>query len=373
MGIRVVDKYKPKGPGRHSGYGSKRTFGQVLGTLFALIAAAALLLSCLAIFANPARFPLLLFFGFYFIPLLLLNLLILLICLLKLRKTLLIPLIALIPPLFLADRFYRFGHEEAPLTGDGFEILTYNLGRYKAGGRNVTSNESISAIRNYLAEQDADIVCLQEFAVSDTGSLGIYLPAYPYHAQHLFKGNRSFGNVTLSKHPINHVETITFPDSRNLSLVTDIDVSGRTLRIYNCHLESYSISFTGLIKRLFHKETFTDEVVQVHEKLGTATRRRSEQVGKLLLSEQESPWPTVLCGDFNDSPVSYTYQQLSKTKTDSFTEAGSGFSSTYSVLWPMLRIDYILLPREFAASRHTVARIPWSDHYPVKTHVYFEK
>ena len=351
----------------------KRTFGSTLFSLLALVVAAALLLSYLALFFNPTDYPVLMFFGLYFIPILLLNLLVLLIALVKYQRSLLIPIIALIPTLFLADRFVKFGREEQELTGKPVKVLTYNLGRYAAGGRRVTTNESISGIRRLLAEQDADIVCLQEFAVSDTTSLSTYLPEYPYRARHLFKGNRYFGNLTLSRYPIRHVESLTFPDSRNLSLVTDIDVAGQQIRVYNCHLESYSISFTALVKRLFRKSHFKDEMVQVHGKVREATRRRSAQVDAVLQNEAASPYPSLVCGDFNDTPISYTYHRLIQTKKDSFAEAGTGFGATYSVLWPMLRVDYILLPQEYAADRHETLRVPWSDHYPVTTLIYLDK
>ena len=350
----------------------KRTFGSTLFGLLALVAAAGLLLSYLALFFNPSQHPVPMFFGLYFIPLLLLNLLVLLVALLKYRRSLLIPFVALLPTLFLADRFVKFGREEKELTGNGVKVLTYNLGRYAAGDRKVSTNEAVSGIRRLLAEQDADIVCLQEFAVSDTTALGTYLPAYPYRAKHLFKGKNYFGNLTLSRYPILHTESLTFPESRNLSLVTDIDIGGRTVRVYNCHLESYTISFTTLVKRISHKESFSDEVMQVHEKVRDATRRRSAQVEAILQSEAASPYPNLVCGDFNDTPISYTYQRLVKTKKDSFAEAGTGFGASYSALWPMLRIDYILLPQEYAADRHETLRVPWSDHYPILTDVYFD-
>ena len=351
----------------------KRTFGATLFSLLALVSAAALLFSYLALFFNPTDFRLPMFFGLYFIPILLLNLLLLLVALLKHPRALLIPIIALIPTLFLADRFVKFGREEQQLTGKPVKVLTYNLGRYAAGGRRVTTNESVSNIKRLLAEQDADIVCLQEFAVADTMTLSTYLPDYPYRARHLFKGNRYFGNLTLSRYPIRKVESLTFPESRNLSLVTDIDVGGQTIRVYNCHLESYSISFTSLIKRLFRKEHFTDEVMQVHGKMREATKRRSAQVDALLQSEASSPYPSLVCGDFNDTPISYTYHRLIQTKKDSFAESGTGFGATYSVFWPMIRVDYILLPQEYAADRHETLRVPWSDHYPVTTLIYLDK
>lgn len=349
----------------------KRSFGSVLFTLLATVAAGSLVVAYLALFSNPVRHPVPMFFGLYFIPILLANLLLLLWGIFRRRAALLIPVAALLPTLLLADRFVKLGREEQRPEGRPIKVLSYNLGRYDAGGKGVTPTESVAGIRRYLAEQDADVVCLQEFAAKDTASLSVYLPQYPYRAKHLFKGDRYFGNLTLSKYPIREIASLTFPDSRNLSLVTDIEAEGRTIRVYNCHLESYSLSFTALVKRLSGKESFTDEVVQVHERLRDATRRRSTQVAALLESEAQSPWPSLVCGDFNDTPVSYTYHRLIRTKKDSFVESGKGFAATYSLLWPMLRLDYILLPQEYTAEGHRTDRIPWSDHYPIVTNIYF--
>lgn len=351
-----------------------KSFGRALSTLVALAAGVALTVSYLALFLNPSGHPGVMFFGLYFIPLALLNLLILIVSLMRGRRTALIPILALVPALLLADRLVRIGRPE-PVESKGREVkvLTYNLGRYHGDGRRITPEAAVAGIREYLEGQDADIVCLQEFSVRDTSLLSEILPSYPYRSQHLFKGERFFfGNVTLSKLPIVRSEAFTFPQSRNLSLVTDLEVGGSPVRVYNCHLESYSISFTTLVKRLFRKDHFTDEVIQVHGRLREATRRRTAQVEKILSSDAASTCPSIVCGDFNDSPLSYTYQQLMRRKIDSFVESGRGFGATYSVLWPMFRIDYILLPQESRCSDHATDRIPWSDHYPVTTSFYLE-
>lgn len=350
----------------------RHPLGTVLFSLLALVSAATLLISCLAQYLSPVEHPLILFFGLYYVPIVLLNLLMLLLALLFFRRALLIPVLALAPTLLLADRFVRFGRGTEIPDGRHVQVMTYNVGRYANGSRKITETESAAGILHFIEQQDADIVCLQEFAVRDTASLAAYLPAYPYRAQHLFKGNRFFGNVTLSKYPIRNRETVTFPQSRNLSLITDVDVDGQVLRVYNCHLESYSISFAAVLRRLFRRDHFTDEMAQVHGRVREATRRRSEQVAVLLQSEAVSPYPSLVCGDFNDTPVSYTYHRLNKTKKDSFVEAGSGFSSTYAALWPMLRIDYILLPQAWTAFRHEISRVPWSDHYPVTAGICLE-
>jgi endonuclease/exonuclease/phosphatase family metal-dependent hydrolase len=74
----------------------------------------------------------------------------------------------------------------------------------------------------------------------------------------------------------------------------------------------------------------------------------------------------VVCGDFNDTPNSYTYHQISKGLNDAFREAGSGIGTTYVGKIPFLRIDYILYSKErFDPLYFKVIRKNLSDHYPV--------
>ena len=67
--------------------------------------------------------------------------------------------------------------------------------------------------------------------------------------------------------------------------------------------------------------------------------------------------------------MSYTYYRLSKGRDDSFRKAGEWFGATFSFLWPLLRIDYVLYPEEFRAISHRTPHRPYSDHYPVVTEI----
>ena len=78
-----------------------------------------------------------------------------------------------------------------------------------------------------------------------------------------------------------------------------------------------------------------------------------------------APVRSVVAGDFNDTPLSYTCFRLLRGRHDSFVRAGKGFGATYSSLWPLLRIDYILYPKDLEAVSYRVDRVRYSDHYPV--------
>ena len=85
-----------------------------------------------------------------------------------------------------------------------------------------------------------------------------------------------------------------------------------------------------------------------------------------VFSDIEScPVEAFVCGDFNDNPMSYSYYRLTRGRKDSFVEAGDGFGATFARLWPLLRIDYILLPDRFRTITHQTLRKGLSDHYPV--------
>lgn len=349
----------------------RTSFSDVVYRFFAIVLAAALVVAYVSVFIDPTDFHIPMYFGFYFVPLALLNLLMLAAGILHKKRALLIPLIALLPALLISDKYVKIGKDDKTLSGDHIKVMTYNLGRYCAASDKRNQNDAISGVRTFIAAENPDIVCLQEFSADDTEKIKQYLPSYPYVAYYFFKGNRYFGNLTLSRYPIAETEVIKFQKSTNLAIASDIKIGERMVKIYNCHLESYSISLTSFVKRIFNKDEFQEEMALVHERLRAANLKRSEQVRAVLDSEESSCCPTIVCGDFNDTPLSYTYHKLTSSKKDSFVDAGSGFSSTYSGLWPLLTIDYILIPGEYEADNHTVLRVPYSDHYPVTTNIYF--
>lgn len=345
--------------------------GELLFRIISSVFALSLVISYLSVFFNPTKIWVPMFFGLYFIPLFVINLVLLAVGLWRRKLSLLIPMLALLPSIFVLNQFVKVGNEEKAYGGEQLKVLTYNLGRYEASARNVSKDQAVAGIREFIREQDADVVCLQEFKVSDIKKIARLLPEYPYMAYYFFQGKDYFGNVTLSKHQIVENEVIKFKKSTNLCLESDIKVGKRIISVYNCHLESNSVSFTALIKRLNNENFFSDELVGMHEKVKDATLRRASQVDSVMKRESTGSTPSIVCGDLNDTPLSYTYHNLSKTKKDSFVEAGRGFSSTYSKFWPMLRIDYILLPKEYNVDRHEIKRIPYSDHYPVSAIIYF--
>ncbi len=339
----------------------------IIFRLILLVSAGALLISYLSIYINPkiTSFPI--FFGLYFIPLVLINLFLLIIGIIRRSGATWIPFIILLPSLFFGEMFFRWKESSPGNQGKQVIICSYNVAMFSHQSK-VTRVKQIENISSFVRKENPDILCLQEFFIRDWQLVDKNFKQFPYKYYHLFplKNGSKFGNITLSKFPILGGGNIIFKKSTNLCIYSDIKISSaHTIRIYNCHLESNNISFTSLIKKLNITGDKSGEIIELHDKLALTNKRRASQVDEIVKNADESMYPAIICGDFNDTPISYAYHKLIKERKDSFRESGRGFSATYSVFWPLLRIDYILFPKEYWSSSHKTIKVPYSDHYPI--------
>ena len=174
----------------------------------------------------------------------------------------------------------------------------------------------------------------------------------------------AFGNVTLSRMPVKAKGKIKFDGSTNLAIYSDHEYKGQTFRVYNCHFESYSVSPSGLVRGLVQRDSLL--IASAGDKMKRSITRRPKQVDRVFAHIEQCPMETFVCGDFNDNPMSYTYYRMTRGRKDTFKEAGNGFGATFSTLWPLLRIDYILCPDKWRPISHKTPRLPYSDHYPVE-------
>ena len=338
----------------------KGFFG-VTSRLLMLIAAVVLALTYVSMLVNPAKAWFFTLLGLMFIPLAVLNFILLLWAIKRRSRTFVIPFLALLPSLFFMGRYFQPGSAQEVVSDEPtLKVMTYNVGRFSG-----CKPDSVFA---FIRKQDPDIVCLQEFNVADAKRVKQYLRRYMpgYNSELYLFTNRNgsgFGNVTLSKLPIQSKGKIKFDQSTNLAIYTDYKYQDRSFRVYNCHFESYSISLPGLLRGLFRADKAV--VAKTGSKMKRSISRRPQQVDMVFEDIERCPVEAFVCGDFNDDPMSYTYFRMARGRKDSFREAGKGFGATFARLWPVLRIDYIMLPDRFNALWHETLRVKYSDHYPV--------
>ena len=116
-------------------------------------------------------------------------------------------------------------------------------------------------------------------------------------------------------------------------------------------------------------ETDIEKSKNVIIKFKNAFLKRQVQADRVRAEIDKSPYPVIVCGDFNDVPNSYPYETIRKGLQDAFVKKGAGIGRTFSGISPTLRIDYIFVDRKFSVNQFI--RIPkkLSDHFPIITDI----
>ena len=152
-------------------------------------------------------------------------------------------------------------------------------------------------------------------------------------------------------------------------IFTDLLINSDTIRVYNCHLQSYRLreaEINTIDSIDFNNHPKTKEKLMVLSlKFKEALIKRAEQAATLREHLNKSPYPVIVCGDFNDTPVSFTYRTVKGDLEDSFTQSGKGTANTYHGKLPSFRIDYILYSPIFISFNFKVSSINHSDHFPI--------
>ena len=335
---------------------SRLSFGTV-----SLAMSGLLVISYLSLVVDPAKAWFFTLFGLLF-PLLLVLMLALFVWALVRRSTMRgLLLVVLLPSALFVGLYYQF---RGPSTeaDPSLKVISYNVGLFAQGPSGMERLEVADSVASWLCRQDADILCLQEFHLPLDVPMDRWLrtrfPGYKAEYYILTGKNGHFGNVTLSRRPVKDRGKLTFDHSTNLSLWADVRLDSATVRVYNCHFESYNISLSGLVKK-------DGAVEETEQKMRRSITERPKQVSEVLKNMDAAPVRSLVVGDFNDNPLSYTYFRLRRSRKDSFVEAGKGFGATYRSLWPLLRIDYILYPQDLEAVSYDVPHVRYSDHYPI--------
>lgn len=248
---------------------------------------------------------------------------------------------------------------------ESFSVMSFNVRLFNV--YDWIKDENVKEdIINFINKEEPSILCLQEFYAPNE------LPSLNYTYQHigLQSQKKEWRMATYSKYPILEKGTVSIKGERknNVCIYTDILLDNDTIRVYNLHLASNWFSkadYSFIQSPSLEKEELTKGVKSIGERLKSSFSKRAEQVEVIKTHMQKSPYPIILCGDFNDTPQSYAYHQLSEGLTDAFTNSGDGLGKTYNGKFPSLRIDYILCSPELNIHSFDTKNVKLSDHYPI--------
>jgi endonuclease/exonuclease/phosphatase family metal-dependent hydrolase len=339
----------------------------------AVIGLLAMMLCALCPFVNPSRFVWLAYFGLAFWEILAFNVVVFLLLLLMWSRKVWIAVLALVLAVPGFKKSFSFGSKVE--AAQSLKVMSYNVHFFNHFDGQTNREDYINQIVNTVREQSPDVLCIQEFVTYNyrlryRGCIEDFaqrtgLP-YVYHKS---KGRAT--NVIFSKYPITKVADDTGFDKENsFGVMVSVD-AGERGRFYlaNVHLTSYMVTsdeIDVLVNPSEQRDVLDTIGLTVAHKLRIAYEKRGIEIGEMLQSIPKVDAPVIVCGDFNDTPLSYVYRQMQKAGfKDTFTKVGRGIKPTYAGRLPLLRIDYMWANDKVTPLSFTRCRRKASDHYPV--------
>ncbi len=345
--------------------------GIMLAATFA--AATGLLCAYLAPAVDPNRIWLFAYAGLGAPVLYLANLFLMLYWAIRWKAAFFLPLAMLALGVPKIGAYYHFGSEkpvETRMSGT-IKILTYNVEGFLH--RDASARKTVSSARQIaelIGEHDPDVICFQEFQATPgmpLTAIDALLDKWPH--REIYYTGRRYGSAIYSKFPILRNEVLKIAGERKGVLWADVRAGDDTLRVVCNHLESTYIKNEDI--DFLRPENFAEDpdksgrIRTIAGRLRRGFRTRAVQADTIAALIASGDGPTVVCGDFNDPPMSYAYRTIRGDFSDAFEEAGRDYGFTYKKLYRLLRIDYILPSPHFEVLSYDSPDVPWSDHNPV--------
>lgn len=348
------------------------------------------MVACLAPYVSPEKWWPISFITLFF-PLLLLVLFLFFICwLLFDYKYCLLPLIPLIIgwksiSAFIAFNYPTWGKQYSDPRGS-LNVMSYNVAQFGLY-REKDSKYNREAMFALIKKQELDIVCFQDFYTSEKKndfnnrediSRQMNLPYRYFSSDFNRDGMQHWGSIIYSRFPIiqsDKIKMSTGPLSESL-IYADILKDKDTIRVINMHLASYRFNerdYRSIEKIKKQEDTGLVATMNIVQKMKNAYVGRSQQADIVATFISKSPYPVIVCGDFNDTPASYTYFTIRGDLQDAFLNKGSGIGRTFTGLAPTLRIDYIFADKAFIINSYRKINSSLSDHYPVIANLSLQK
>ena len=270
-------------------------------------------------------------------------------------------------------------HKPQPIDNSqpGFSLMTYNAYFFlDYEGTDTRQNRTLS----FILSQNADLVCLQESPGLIAPNPGLKITGeqidsvntlYPYRIP------TTHGMNFLSKYPATLLFDTVYSESSAIAIYR-VKIEDHTVTVVNQHMESIGLTQTD--KELYHEITAhpnTDRLDEIKKhllsKLMNAAEIRNRQADLTAEKIQNIPGNIIVCGDFNDSPLSYSVRKFhSMGFRDAYNELGLGPGITYHANRFWFRIDHILYKGNMEARWLVRQRHKSSDHYPLVTRFVWE-
>ncbi|WP_116106868.1 endonuclease/exonuclease/phosphatase family protein [Lewinella sp. IMCC34191] len=279
-------------------------------------------------------------------------------------RSIILPVLVIVFASPILDRLFAWPSSSTKVT-DETATLTLVTGNQRMFRRSDRSDAGLEVARDFFGQLGAEVLLLQE--------------VWPTYRKVTYIDQIKAGSKLRERHQQEKTMVATyandivgrteyFESSYHGVLLTDVRSEIGTVRVINTHLQSNKIS--GMAEGISDKESVSDKVTTFGQMLagyGRTTRQRAAQAQLIRRLVEESPYPVILGGDFNDVPSSYTYNTvLSPRLRDAWAEAGTGLGTTFTGPLPGLRIDYFMVDTALTVVDVERVNSPWSDHRLLK-------
>lgn len=316
--------------------------------LFNSISVFALLITYVTPFVNPVNFASFGLLSIIYPILLILNIVFAVVWLIKLKPHFLLSTITIIIGFNHLLAFISFNKKEDIKNSKAIKLISYNVRQFNRYHW-IKSDSLEENISDFLNKKEADIICFQEYRTNRI--LDLNLP-YKY-----INTTKSSGLAIYSKYPILNSGSINFEHSSNNIIFVDIKINKKKTRVYNTHLQSFSVDF--------NKDYSTkNKLSLLYNRMKSVFTKQSVQINKLKNHIQKSPYKNIVTGDFNSTAFSWNYRQISENLKDAFVEKGSGLGKSFNFFFPF-RIDYIFTDKNMEVIQYKTFKVNLSDHYPI--------
>ncbi len=285
---------------------------------------------------------------------------------------------------------FRFSDDfEMKKKPTNLRVMSWNVEHFEIAAhkkRPQSKQEMIRLINNY----QPDIACFQEMVASDTVPTAInYLPDfakalnmpyyfYSYNIKLDYDKNHHFGIIIFSRYPFAQKRTVSYAPNNYNSIFQYADVvrGADTFRVFNLHLQSLRFSDAD---RQYLEQPNIDEENNFRQSRNILSKfkegfiKRKDQSDRIKEEMKKSPYPLIVCGDFNDVPNSYAYYHIGEGLNNSFVKEGSGIGRTFSHISRTLRIDNIFVSPALEVTQFGRVEKKLSDHFPIVTDLYYKK
>ena len=274
--------------------------------------------------------------------------------------------------LFKVSLFYkpefRRSYGEESYDRRAFKVMTYNVRSFFGE----SGASSVDDIVRLIGEYDPDIVCMQEFnarLAEKSDDFALLDEKYESAAFGRTQAPDSLYGASLfilSKYRILRSGIVLTP---NTSVWADLLIGDDTVRVFNNHLRSTAIKAADneyITNRDFISDTAREvKIRSIVSRLRENSILRAAQVDSIADVIADARARCIVCGDFNDTPMSYVYRTMAGGLNDAFSKSGSGYSHTFRGFFNTLRIDYVLCSDSFDPVSYEVPQVEYSDHLPV--------